>query len=740
MDDWMERALQLQQDLCEKLEEREWDLFKSNQRWALESKVAFAMFGEPKSGKSDYAFTVFSDIQVSNYYESCLRRGYTEEQRGEIKRICDKIYETTKTTEILIAFLFVIGNCDSNLYIQPIFRVKKYSGKIKFIDFVGRVYKSWLDYKESNQLPAGKVLYPAHGIYYSNDYGKVMVECDKTPASTDDSNLLAECDNLAGMASIFLTGVGIASLFIPVVGPVATVARWAYTGYGIYGLARGSSTLLDRQKHAQSISLSNSENFSCWLSVLGGAFGIGNGLAMKGMVAAVASGKEVSKVGQVMVNFLNYGALTVNGVGVAYNFGVLVDKANKDELTSMDFLQFSTSLLFFTNSAMNAKTASAVIEQVQKETISNFNSDLSKKRAKAYAKLVRKSGGDGTMEGRARLIKGITNVGSKDEYFRMIIRGQKQSSFTLLNDKGNLMVDGKAYVDTDVRLQTHVRINPCVSNTTPFTSSYSEQDTMVSKTMEISVKMMQNICKKNNKEFIHLEDNIKIALSDLVEYFHRLFKQYFSSKGKTTFPSNKVIDFINTSEEFAKSRGCKTKEGFMTLTRFLCIYQKNRMKLMESDYQKEKRKAMELMGEKFNESVFACKWGVQDVNERESSFLETINDKIQESMIDLKQKYEQFRNEIYAINMGGGLKFLSNDQALDEYFHCFVIDGEVLTPEDFFSIIRNVINDENSIKYYEGNGVIKYQNEMVLAYVKHCKEVRYFITVNFLNSLFLSNV
>ncbi|KAG8239810.1 hypothetical protein J437_LFUL019372, partial [Ladona fulva] len=429
VDKWRKGALQLQQEFYEKLGDRRWDLIKSNERWALESKVAFAMFGEPKDktvfiakedgtiiinnlnacyepkeGKKSKDRTIFVakedgtfliDEKVNSYYEHGLKIGYNKEQIDEIKKICDKIYETVDSKEILIAFLFVIGKFGSDSFIIPFFRVQRNpEGKVYFIDNVCRVYKNWEGYKNNNKLPAAEVLYPANGIYDSNENGDVLVEYAETPASSIAAKALVVGDTGVGITSLVAAGVGVASIFFPPVAPFAAAAAWAATGCGIYGASRGSYILYDRSKHTESISLTDSEARNCWLSVVGSAFGVGSGLAMKGMVAAVAQGRIVGTAGQVLVNFLNFGALTVNGIGIANHLAILVDKRRNNDLTAMDVLQFGSSVLFFTNSAMNAKTAATVIDQVQKDTLSNFTSDLSKRREKAFNKLVRNSGGD----------------------------------------------------------------------------------------------------------------------------------------------------------------------------------------------------------------------------------------------------------------------------------------------------------------------------------------------------------
>ncbi|KAG8227762.1 hypothetical protein J437_LFUL005768 [Ladona fulva] len=479
-----------------------------------------------------------------------------------------------------------------------------------------------------------------------------------------------------GIPTIVAAAVG--SIFPPLAAPVAAAATAAaYEFYKSRGVFYFCNDIL---KHHNGIPLTDSEAQYCWHSVVRSAFGVGSGLAMKGVVSAIAEGRVVNTVGQVLVNFLNFGALTVNGIRIANHLAHL----------------FCTTVLFFTNSAMNAKTAATIIDQVQKDSLLKVITDLSKRRAKAFNEVVRNFGGDGKMESRAHIIKGITNVGSKDEFFRMTIRAQKQSSSTALNDKGTLAVYGKAYVDTDIKLQTIVKMNPC--NTKSIlslpTSSYSTSN--VHATIQSLACIIENNCIDNRKEFIFLANAVKIRMTILYDNFARLFKRYFSSDGNSTFPLSKVIVLINLSESLAQSKGCITKEDYFDFARFLCIYQKSKLTELESNYQKEKYKVMKLLGGKFNESEFACKRGIEDINDRESSFLKIINDEITQLKVDLKEKFETSEKEISEINEDGGLKFRRNYHALNEYYHSFMVDGDELSPTEFFNVIQNAVMDYKS--------------------------------------------
>jgi hypothetical protein len=107
-----------------------------------------------------------------------------------------------------------------------------------------------------------------------------------------------------------------------------------------------------------------------------------------------------------MVNVLNYGSLTVNGLGLINSFVALAEKHNSDNLTKLEVFQFASSVLFFTMSAVSIRTADAIIHETQNSIISDFEANLRSNRHRRMFRRVAKEtrGGDGTsMHGNAKV-------------------------------------------------------------------------------------------------------------------------------------------------------------------------------------------------------------------------------------------------------------------------------------------------------------------------------------------------
>lgn len=107
-----------------------------------------------------------------------------------------------------------------------------------------------------------------------------------------------------------------------------------------------------------------------------------------------------------MVNALNYGSLAVNGLGLFNTFVALCEKHNSEGVTSLEVFQFGSSLLFFTMSAVNTKTASALIKETQSGIMKDFEGSLrSNRHRRMFRRVARQTqGNDGnSMQGNAKV-------------------------------------------------------------------------------------------------------------------------------------------------------------------------------------------------------------------------------------------------------------------------------------------------------------------------------------------------
>jgi hypothetical protein len=111
--------------------------------------------------------------------------------------------------------------------------------------------------------------------------------------------------------------------------------------------------------------------------------------------------------GRIFVNILNFGSLTVNGIGLVNNFASLIEKYRSEEqITVLEVFQFTSSCLFFTMSAFSMKTAGTIIKETQNTVLGDFEASLRSNRHRRMFRRVAKQtrGEDGnTMQGNAKV-------------------------------------------------------------------------------------------------------------------------------------------------------------------------------------------------------------------------------------------------------------------------------------------------------------------------------------------------
>lgn len=705
---WMDEAKQIQQRFYETLGDRTFDLFEADQRWALETKIGFAVFGEPTE-----------DSKVS-------KNGYSKKKNDEIKRICDLIYELQNGyPKVIIAFLFVIGEVEKMLFCLPVFKILSPNGNIYFLDQIGRVYCTWRDFKDNNKLPGALICFPKNGIYKADKNGLVLITFETAPSSRLGSKALSVLDAASTVVTVGATLVGIASMFVPVIAPITLAATVGATGGGIYGVARGSQQIHDRRTHKQSISLKDSTARNCWLSVFGSVFGIGSGLAIKGMVRMAASGQALSKLGMITVNILNYGSLTINGLGVANGLANLIEKKEKGELREVDILQFTTSVLFFTNAAMNAKTASNIIVEVKTDIFTNLRTNLSRGIENTFGKVFQGSGVEGTIQDFGQIIKGIRNVSSKDEFFSLLMGRQNCNSVAKPNDNGFL--DGLSQIFPLKTLNGNVGKSGIQK---------SVDITQCLFTMEVSATLVvvEKVIKELGKKHIILANGVKLHLTfPIKRFFSELLSRYFPNKKGDCMESKCISGIILQSEKFAQENGCSTKEDYFDFTRFLVIYTNSLLNDMEKKYQASGLTEMDF---DFENPILRSK--IQDPVQRKKYFINDILESINKNNNKLNEIFKQYSAEVIALNNDGGLGFRSNYTALNEYYHSYVIDEYYRTPMEFFEVARKVANDKNclinsKLDLVANNVCLTYSDKIVPVVVKvlKCKKQIFFESVSF---------
>lgn len=436
MDSWKKECRESQQMFADKLGDRVWDKFpKPVNEDLLWEKIAFAQFGPSEKDNVKDGYSGEAKEKVDELVEKCLEYSIKKESS-------DGVY---------LAFIFInVYQSSSKKGTLPVIRLKKGSGEevvnSYFIDHCGRVYKNWADFLEDNIFDGFWLCVPKNATYSFND--EVNLEFID---QTERGKVLEVVDTVATVSSITtsVTGVvGVALSFFPptaVVGiPLAVASSIVGAPGAIYGTGRSIGKLVDRGTHDQSISLADREARACWINAIASALALGTLASAKLLTSAAKLGSVASPATRILCTTLNVTCVSVSGAGVINSIADLVTR--KEKVTALDILQLSTSIFFFTHSAINFRTASGIIKDAQKATIAaqrsriapehheKFDAMMGAKQANVEPGRIR------TMHGNAEFIRELRLIGNKNEFFSAF--QMQQNQFNIHNE---LVIDPKAF-------------------------------------------------------------------------------------------------------------------------------------------------------------------------------------------------------------------------------------------------------------------------------------------------------
>nr|CAD7433091.1 unnamed protein product [Timema monikensis] len=339
---WKSYAKEQQQSYMELLKERDTDLVAVEH---LDKTVGFAMFGPP-------------DLLPD---ENNFQTGYDKNQLKNIRKVCRAISRRGYVDEdgaIPLKFLFV---CTRSGEKQSTFPVFKLMGYRKFVDWNGRVYKSWKDFHKNNKLAKCRMCYPTNGEYTDDDFGRVNVEYGKSPASNVTKQLLTV---MSLTTSVAASSISIAAIFTPVGAPLLIAAGVGGIASGTYSVANSVASLKDRKEHDKTLSLGSSDARGHWFALAAGTAGI----ALSG-TTTIAS--RVLQSGHSLALRIGLTSLTATtaaarGLTLVNSVAGIARKIwNGEELTALDKYQLASFALFFTGTVLSTNNAVARLQAMQ---------------------------------------------------------------------------------------------------------------------------------------------------------------------------------------------------------------------------------------------------------------------------------------------------------------------------------------------------------------------------------------
>ncbi|BFF97402.1 uncharacterized protein DMAD_05828 [Drosophila madeirensis] len=317
-----------------------------------------------------------------------------------------------------------------------------------FVDENGRVYPNWASYVATNELPDGVMVAPERGIY-KIVHGQVRLDKYTTPAASTNKKVLGYLDTGSAIGGFAAACIPVAAfLTLPVSAPLMAAAGAVGLATAGYATARSSAKLVDRSQHEQSINVTDREARGHWLGVIGGAVGLGAAGATSAMSAATAAGKEVGAITQLTINGFNISSIVISGTGVANGvLDLILKHQDGDNVTALDVLQLSASLVLFTHSVYNFRLASTIINDTANSKMGSYRETLSNRQRRAFDKVSKETIRiRGNTQGKLDIIRGVNEVPSGQQ-FNDLYKINKQ-----LNKEGvraAFAPDGKGFVLND---------------------------------------------------------------------------------------------------------------------------------------------------------------------------------------------------------------------------------------------------------------------------------------------------
>lgn len=355
---WKEESTKEQQEFFEFLGKCGLLKYKPSDYNNLKRKIGYATFGSPTEEPNE----------ISNDFT-----GYPKKQLNHINAVFELIKEQKQKhndkLNIWVSFLFISGKDDNSHVRFPVIRMPESDSLFKkdsfvFIDSCPRVYNGWQDYLDNNKLPDCVMCYPRNGIYTEN-FRSVQLDFGISPAGKIGKKVVQGFDIAGIVVGMAATGVTVATMFVPIAWPITATAVAATLSTGMYTAGRSIHTLVDRDVHKQSIGLDNAESRNCWLGIGGSVIGIASGGAVAATAKMAQAGETVALAGQIALKSVTVSSCVVNALGVANGLANIVEKViGGEQVSSLDIFQFSTSILFFTNSVISTHQAHTLINSV----------------------------------------------------------------------------------------------------------------------------------------------------------------------------------------------------------------------------------------------------------------------------------------------------------------------------------------------------------------------------------------
>ena len=176
-------------------------------------------------------------------------------------------------------------------------------------------------------------------------------------------------------------------------------------------------TLVDKGTHGQS--LKDLESMTLWFSIAATPLHFAS-TAASGMLTrgAVQQGRIFSQSTRAFATALLCTTFGLDTALISIGLANLVKKGKDNDLTTLDVVQFSLSVFFFTNTLIQPKTANGVIRKAQSahfDQVGNSMADETSK--KAFDKFLENNKVDGSIQERSNIVRTVNRMDDPNKFF-----------------------------------------------------------------------------------------------------------------------------------------------------------------------------------------------------------------------------------------------------------------------------------------------------------------------------------
>ncbi|XP_058808441.1 uncharacterized protein LOC131674025 isoform X2 [Phymastichus coffea] len=418
----------------------DWNSYDLDEHIYLKKYIGYALYGPPK-------IDVDCRYLIDDFY------AYEEQAMTVIESIYDQIVkhgtQLTNKKEVLCSVLYIciydetsLRYCDESklneqIFIHPIFKVQKCIKKNGIL-----TYENCM------------MIVPKDGFYQGNlketwceTSCPVWVEIHNN--NNKNKKIINAIDAVSTLASIGTVGIGVAAIFNPITAPIAIAGAVGGVLSGVWGGSRAVNELVDRKIHGQSIDVRNKQAMPAWFGAVGSALGLAASGGSALLSKAIRTGTSISKGAQITHDVIMISNLSVNSISVGYNSMHLVQQYKQNgEISVKDVFLWSAHILFICNSAVNMRFALNIIKSDQNQILKDFEESLrSNRHRREFRRLVRNTGANISDEvsRNGQIIKSLTKISNKDEFFATIVQNRKLFAFTntqLSFTDGQIQING----------------------------------------------------------------------------------------------------------------------------------------------------------------------------------------------------------------------------------------------------------------------------------------------------------